>query len=49
MMRTVADVMATRLITVTPDTSEGYVIGSVSGCGGTLSGNTYNTGPVTAD
>ncbi|MCW5198756.1 hypothetical protein VU06_03295, partial [Desulfobulbus sp. F3] len=27
----------------------GYSIGSVTGCGGTLSGSTYTTGPVTAD
>jgi streptogramin lyase len=27
----------------------GYGISSVSGCGGTLSGNTYTTGPATAD
>ncbi|MDA8154971.1 MAG: SMP-30/gluconolactonase/LRE family protein [Actinomycetota bacterium] len=33
--------------TVTPDT--GYSISSVTGCGGTLSGNTYTTGPVTSD
>ena len=32
--------------TVTPDS--GYQV-SVSGCGGSLSGNTYTTGPVTAD
>lgn len=31
--------------TVTPDT--GYSINSVSGCGGSLSGNTYTTGPIT--
>ena len=33
--------------TVTP--SEGYVIGSVSGCGGTLTGTVYKTAPVTAN
>lgn len=33
--------------TVTPD--PGYQIISVTGCGGTLSGNTYTTGSVTAD
>lgn len=27
----------------------GYVIGSVSGCGGTLSGSIYTTGPITAN
>jgi predicted outer membrane repeat protein len=32
--------------TVTPD--EGYVIDTVSGCGGTLSGDLYTTGAVTA-
>ncbi len=30
---------------ITPNT--GYIIASVTGCGGTLSGNTYTTGPVT--
>lgn len=34
-------------LTVTPDT--GFVIDSVSGCGGTLSGNTYNTSALVAD
>jgi hypothetical protein len=38
---------ATTSFTVTPAT--GYSIGSVSGCGGTLSGNTYTTGAITAD
>ena len=33
--------------TVTPDS--GFVIDTVSGCGGSLSGNTYTTGTVTAD
>ena len=37
----------TTSFTITPDT--GSSIGSVSGCGGTLSGNTYTTGAVTAD
>lgn len=37
----------TTAITVTPDT--GYGISSVTGCGGTLSGNTYTTGTITAD
>ncbi len=32
--------------TVTPDT--GYAIADVSGCNGTLAGNTYTTGPITA-
>jgi len=33
--------------TVTPNT--GYGINSVTGCGGTLSGNIFTTGPITAD
>jgi hypothetical protein len=33
--------------TITPD--PGYHIFSVTGCGGTLSGNTYTTGSITAD
>ncbi|MBI5869116.1 MAG: hypothetical protein HZB43_12665, partial [candidate division Zixibacteria bacterium] len=33
--------------TVIPDT--GYRIGEVSGCGGTLAGNVYTTGPVSGD
>ncbi len=33
--------------TVTPST--GYSIDTVEGCGGTLSGNTYTTGAITAD
>ena len=37
----------TTTFTVTPNT--GYSIGSVTGCGGTLSGSTYTTGPVTAN
>ncbi len=37
----------TTTFAVTPNT--GYAIVSVSGCGGTLSGNTYKTGPITAD
>jgi YD repeat-containing protein len=37
----------TTSFTVTPNT--GYSIGSVTGCGGTLSGSTYTTGPITAD
>ncbi|MBF0560268.1 MAG: choice-of-anchor D domain-containing protein, partial [Nitrospirae bacterium] len=32
--------------TVTPNA--GYSIGSVTGCGGTLSGSTYTTGPITS-
>ncbi|MBF0559877.1 MAG: choice-of-anchor D domain-containing protein, partial [Nitrospirae bacterium] len=38
---------ATTTFTVKPDT--GYQIQSVTGCGGTLSGSTYTTGPVTGD
>lgn len=38
---------STTLFTVTPNT--GYSISSVTGCGGSLSGNTYMTGPITAD
>ena len=37
----------TTSFTVTPNTC--YSIGSVTGCGGTLSGNTYTTGPITAN
>src|SRR5690606_40423128 len=33
-------------LSVTPEA--GYAIASVSGCNGTLSGNTFTTGPVTA-
>jgi hypothetical protein len=38
---------ATTSFLITPDTN--YHINTVTGCGGTLSGNTYTTGPVTAD
>lgn len=34
-------------LTLTPD--DGYLISSVTGCGGTLSGNLYTTAPVNAD
>jgi len=37
----------TSTFTVTPDA--GYHIASVTGCGGTLSGNTFTTGPIMAD
>lgn len=37
----------TTSFTVTP--SSGYSISSVSGCGGTLSGNTYTTGAITGN
>ena len=37
----------TKTFTITPDAH--YQITDVSGCGGQLSGNTYTTGPVTAD
>lgn len=36
----------TTTFTVTPDS--GYTIASVTGCGGTLNGSTYTTGPITA-
>ena len=36
----------TAAYTLTPD--PGYGIGSVTGCGGTLVGNVYTTGPITA-
>ena len=38
---------STVTFTVTPDT--GYHIDTVTGCGGALTGNTYTTGPITAD
>lgn len=38
---------STTSFTVTPDT--GYVINTVTGCGGTLTGNTFTTGPITAN
>lgn len=38
---------ANQIFTITPD--DGYYIHSVTGCNGTLSGNTYITGPVTAN
>ena len=38
---------STPSFTVTPNT--GYHIASVTGCGGTLSGNTFTTGPITSD
>lgn len=37
----------TTSFTITP--AEGYLVGSASGCGGTLSGDTYTTGPVTTN
>ena len=37
----------TTTFTVTPD--NGFEINSVTGCGGSLSGNSYTTGPITAD
>ncbi len=43
---TVAHGTTTRF-TISPDI--GFVIDTVSGCGGTLNGNTFTTGPVTAD
>ncbi len=44
--RTVAQ-GATTSFTVAPDS--GYAIGTVSGCGGALSGTTYTTGAISAD
>jgi YD repeat-containing protein len=38
---------ATTSFTLTPDT--GYIVGSATGCGGTLSGSTYITGPITGN
>ncbi|MEJ2464014.1 MAG: hypothetical protein P8098_20665, partial [Candidatus Thiodiazotropha sp.] len=38
---------STTALTLTPDS--GYVIDSVSGCGGSLSGSTYTTGSITTD
>jgi hypothetical protein len=38
---------ATTSFTVTPNS--GYAIASVTGCGGTLSGSTYTTGPISAN
>ena len=38
---------STTTFTITPNT--GYHINTVTGCGGTLTGNTYTTGPITAD
>jgi len=38
---------ATTSFTITPDAN--YVIQSVSGCNGSLSGNVYTTGPIVAD
>ena len=38
---------ATTSFTVTPNT--GYNIASVTGCGGTLAGNIYTTGPITGN
>ena len=42
----IVDHGATTSFTVTPDT--GYSIDSVTGCGGSLSGDTYTTGPITS-
>jgi uncharacterized repeat protein (TIGR01451 family) len=44
--RTVND-GATTTFTITPDS--GYLIDTVSGCGGSLAGSTYTTGAITAD
>ena len=37
---------ATTSFTITPE--DGYLVAAVTGCGGTLSGDRYTTGPVTA-
>ncbi len=37
----------TKKFTITPNT--GYSIAAVTGCGGTLTGDSYTTGPITAD
>jgi hypothetical protein len=37
----------TRELTVTPD--EGFEVNTISGCGGTLVGNTYTTDVITED
>ncbi len=39
----------TTTFTITPTPNSDYVISSVAGCGGTLNGNTYTTGPITND
>jgi uncharacterized repeat protein (TIGR01451 family) len=38
---------ATTAFTINPNS--GFAIDSVTGCGGSLAGNTYTTGPITAD
>jgi YVTN family beta-propeller protein len=43
----VVEINKVATFTVTPDT--GYTIDSVTGCNGTLTGNSYTTEPVTAD
>lgn len=43
----VVDANQTATFTVTPKT--GYHVGTVSGCGGLLTGGTYTTAPITAD
>ncbi|CAG0995283.1 hypothetical protein GEOBC_02608, partial [Geobacteraceae bacterium] len=46
---TVQTVLEGNTISFTLTPSTGYMIGSASGCGGTLSGDTFTTGPITAD
>jgi hypothetical protein len=41
------DAGGTTTFTVTPDS--GYLLGGVTGCGGTLSGSTYTTGTINAN
>ena len=43
-----ATVVSGNTTTVTLTANTGYEIADVTGCGGTLSGNTFTTGPVTA-
>jgi hypothetical protein len=44
---TIVNAGSTTMLTLTANA--GYVIGSVTGCGGTLSGNTYTTGTINAN
>ena len=41
------DINGTTTFTVSPDS--GYIVDSVTGCGGSLSGNTYTTGAINAN
>lgn len=44
-----ANVLSGGTATFTLTSSEGYSVGSIEGCDGTLEGNTYTTGPITAN